>query len=41
VIFQDIDAANAKGVKSRERCIKYYSTDTMAVILSDVIAGLS
>lgn len=41
LIFQDIDAANAKGVKSRERCIKYYSTDTMAVILSDVIAGLS
>ena len=40
LIFQDLDAANAQGRKSRERCIKYYSTDTMAVIISDVIAGL-
>ena len=40
LIFQDLDAANAQGIKSRERCIKYYSTDTMAVIISEVIAGL-
>ncbi|NET58852.1 MAG: glycosyltransferase family 4 protein [Symploca sp. SIO2E6] len=40
-IFQDLDAANAQGIKSRERCIKYYSTDTMAIILADIIAGLT
>jgi len=39
-IFQDLDAANANGSRGRERCVKYYSVDTMAVILSDVIAGL-
>ncbi len=40
LIFQNLDSANAQGRKSRERCIKYYSTDTMAVIISDIIAGL-
>jgi len=40
LIFEDLDAANAQGRKSRERCVQYYSTDTMAVLLSDVIANL-
>ena len=40
LIFQNLDVANAQGSKARERCIKHYSTDTMATILSDVIAGL-
>ncbi|HEY9653009.1 MAG TPA: glycosyltransferase family 4 protein [Coleofasciculaceae cyanobacterium] len=40
-IFQNLDVANAQGLQARERCIKHYSIDTMAVILSDVIAGIS
>lgn len=39
-IFQNLDAANALGIKARERCVKLYSTDTMAAILSEVIASL-
>jgi glycosyltransferase involved in cell wall biosynthesis len=39
-IFQNLEAANAQGLRSRERCIKHYSVDTMAAILSDVIASL-
>lgn len=40
-IFQNLDVANAQGLQARERCIKHYSLDTMAAILSDVIAGIS
>jgi glycosyltransferase involved in cell wall biosynthesis len=39
-IFKDLDAANAKGTQARERCVKHYSTDAMATILSDVILNL-
>ena len=39
-IFQNLDTANAQGIKARERCIEHYSVDTMAAILADVIAGL-
>ncbi|MDE5090768.1 MAG: glycosyltransferase family 4 protein [Trichodesmium sp. St18_bin3_1_1] len=37
LIFNDLKAANYKGIKARERCIKYYSIDAMATILSDLI----
>jgi glycosyltransferase involved in cell wall biosynthesis len=39
-IFQNLDAANAQGIRARERCVKNYSIDTMAAILSDVFASL-
>jgi hypothetical protein len=39
-IFQNLDTANAQGIKARERCIEHYSVDTMAAILADAIAGL-
>jgi len=37
LIFNDLKAANSQGIKARERCIKYYSIDAMANILSDLI----
>lgn len=37
LIFNDLTQANIKGMKARERCIKYYSIDAMATILSDLI----
>ncbi len=37
LIFNDLTAANSQGIKARERCIKYYSIDAMATILSDLI----
>ena len=37
LIFNDLTAANTKGMAARERCIKYYSIDAMAGILSDLI----
>ncbi len=37
LIFNDLTAANIKGMKARERCIKNYTIDGMAVILSDLI----
>ncbi|NEQ21137.1 MAG: glycosyltransferase family 4 protein, partial [Microcoleus sp. SIO2G3] len=40
-IFQNLDAANAQGIQARKRCIKHYSIDTMAAILSDVLAELN
>ncbi|YAF95948.1 MAG: glycosyltransferase family 4 protein [Nodularia sp. CChRGM 3473] len=40
-IFQNLDEANAKGQMARERCVKHYSVDTMAAILSQVFANLS
>lgn len=39
-IFQNLESANDKGVKARERCVAFYSVDTMALILSDLIASL-
>ncbi len=39
-IFQNFDEAKAKGQMARERCIKYYSVDTMAATLSQVVSQL-
>jgi glycosyltransferase involved in cell wall biosynthesis len=39
-IFQHLEAANAQGMKARTRCVQYYSIDSMADILSSVIADL-
>ncbi|MEG3894650.1 MULTISPECIES: glycosyltransferase family 4 protein [unclassified Microcoleus] len=40
-IFQNLTAANFQGLKARERCVEKYSIQTMAPILSDIIAGMS
>lgn len=40
-IFQNLTAANFQGMKARERCVEKYSIQTMAPILSDIIAGMS
>jgi glycosyltransferase involved in cell wall biosynthesis len=40
-IFQNLTAANFQGMKARERCVEKYSIQTMAPILSDIIAGIS
>ncbi len=37
LIFNDENAANTKGKQARERCVKYYSIDAMATILSGLI----
>ncbi|MDY7004314.1 MAG: glycosyltransferase family 4 protein [Cyanobacteriota bacterium] len=37
LIFNDLATANIKGMKARKRCIKYYSIDAMAAILSELI----
>jgi glycosyltransferase involved in cell wall biosynthesis len=39
-IFDHWHEATAKGSQARERCLKYYSVDTMAVTLSQVISGV-
>lgn len=39
-IFQHFNEAQEQGKRSRERCVEYYSTDVMAVILSEIMAGL-
>jgi glycosyltransferase involved in cell wall biosynthesis len=39
-IFQNLDQANHLAVKARERCVKHYSIDAMAAILSEMILGL-
>ena len=39
-IFHNFAEAIEKGKKARERCIKYYSVDTMASTLSQVISHL-
>ncbi len=39
-IFQNLDAANHKGLQARELCVKYHSVDAMAAVLADVIADL-
>ncbi|GAB1542276.1 hypothetical protein NUACC21_49500 [Scytonema sp. NUACC21] len=40
LIFEDLEAANKRGQKARDRCIKYYSVDAMADTLSQIIAGI-
>lgn len=37
LIFDNLTEANTKGMKARSRCIKYYSIDAMATILSNLI----
>lgn len=39
-IFEHLEAANVRGKMARERCIKYYSIETMAAQLSEVINKL-
>ena len=39
-IFAHLDAANARVIRARERCLKHYCIDTMTAILGDVIAEL-
>ena len=36
-IFENLTAANLQGMKARERCVKKYSIQAMALILSDII----
>lgn len=40
LIFQDLDAANRKGLSARQRCIDHYSIATMANRLQSVLADL-
>lgn len=40
LIFQDLDAANERGVKARERCVEKYSIEAMTATLKSVIAQL-
>ncbi|MBW4615469.1 MAG: glycosyltransferase family 4 protein [Desmonostoc vinosum HA7617-LM4] len=40
LIFQDLDAANQRGIKARERCVENYSIEAMAATLESVIAQL-
>lgn len=40
LIFEDLDAANHRGVKARERCVEKYSINTMGSTLSQLIASL-
>ncbi|WP_171977636.1 MULTISPECIES: glycosyltransferase family 4 protein [Brasilonema] len=39
-IFENLESANERGFKARERCINKYSLETMASTLESVIAGL-
>ncbi|MFB2878423.1 glycosyltransferase family 4 protein [Floridanema aerugineum] len=39
-IFQNLEEAQEKGKQARERCVKYYSIDTMSAILAEIIQGL-
>jgi glycosyltransferase involved in cell wall biosynthesis len=39
-IFQDLQSANDRGVKARERCIERYSVGAMSAIMFEVIASL-
>lgn len=40
LIFQDLDAANERGKKARQRCVEKYSIEAMAETLKSVIARL-
>lgn len=39
-IFQNFAQAQEQGKRARQRCVQYYSIDTMSAILSEIIAGL-
>ncbi|MEO0771000.1 MAG: glycosyltransferase family 4 protein [Cyanobacteria bacterium J06649_4] len=39
-IFDDLDAANRKGQRARERCMAHYSIDSMANCLQGILAAL-
>ncbi len=39
-IFENMETAQEQGIKARERCVKNYSIERMASILSDLIARL-
>ncbi|OUL20098.1 glycosyl transferase group 1 [Nostoc sp. RF31YmG] len=40
LIFQDLDLANQRGIKAREKCIEKYSIEAMASTLKSVISQL-
>ncbi len=40
LIFENLELANERGKKAREKCIEKYSTDTMASTLAEVMANL-
>jgi glycosyltransferase involved in cell wall biosynthesis len=40
IIFQDLPAANERGLKARDRCIEKYSIEAMAAELSKVVSRL-
>ncbi|WP_017315970.1 glycosyltransferase family 4 protein [Mastigocladopsis repens] len=40
LIFENLEAANERGNRARERCVKHYSVETMASTLSQVITGI-
>ena len=39
-IFQHLEEATEQGKRGRKRCVKFYSVDKMATILSEIIANL-
>ncbi|HLP89806.1 MAG TPA: glycosyltransferase family 4 protein [Nostocaceae cyanobacterium] len=41
LIFEDLDTANLRGAKARQRCVEKYSLEAMSQALKSVIAGLS
>jgi glycosyltransferase involved in cell wall biosynthesis len=40
LIFQDLNAANARGARARQRCVEKYSLEAMANALAAVMTGL-
>ncbi|MBD2627085.1 glycosyltransferase family 4 protein [Trichormus variabilis] len=40
LIFADLDAANQRALKARDRCVTKYSIDSMSSVLESVIANL-
>ncbi|MEH1896727.1 MAG: glycosyltransferase family 4 protein [Nostoc sp.] len=40
LIFENLESANQKGIKARERCVEHYSIEAMASVLKSVIARL-
>lgn len=40
LIFQDLGAANQKGQRARERCMKHYSIEAMATSLQQILSGM-
>ncbi|MUH01717.1 glycosyltransferase [Scytonema sp. UIC 10036] len=40
LIFEDLEAANERGHRARERCVEYYSVNAMASTLSRIIAEI-